>query len=324
MKEYNKNKNKINNKQYKSGKKNTNMVSKVNEINYVTFGEEIEIIKQVILENINECEAKKERDILILIDFNLYNKQEDNTYNKTYKIDEFINQTIIILVDYLSTYDRFSALIYTTVHHIICSLMTVNEIDINSFSKDLIHYKNITFKEKNEIEEYDINLNDFKAKDIEFNIGDDNNICESFQEESIDISDKEEENNYNKINGLIKAINYLIKYHKMKEGIKSDKYIILFSEMVNNKYIGDEFMKIIIENLSEDKESIFLLVGKIREINLKKEKDINYKKFKELILSKFGEKSDIIYFENMKKIKNILYNNKVIKEEIIYPNEIYK
>ena len=30
------------------------------------------------------------------------------------------------------------------------------------------------------------------------------------------------------------------------------------------------------------------------------------------------------YFENMKKIKTILSNSKVIKDEIFYPNEIYK
>ena len=48
------------------------------------------------------------------------------------------------------------------------------------------------------------------------------------------------------------------------------------------------------------------------------------KNIEELILSKFGEKSEIIDFDNMNKIKTILSNNKVIKEEIFYPNEIYK
>jgi hypothetical protein len=43
-----------------------------------------------------------------------------------------------------------------------------------------------------------------------------------------------------------------------------------------------------------------------------------------MILRKFGEKSEVINFENMKKIKTILSNNKVIKDEIIFPNEIYK
>ena len=51
---------------------------------------------------------------------------------------------------------------------------------------------------------------------------------------------------------------------------------------------------------------------------------INDKIIEEIILKKFGEKSEIIYIENMKKIKTILCNNKVIKDEIFYPNEIYK
>ena len=43
-----------------------------------------------------------------------------------------------------------------------------------------------------------------------------------------------------------------------------------------------------------------------------------------LIMNKFGEKSEIINFENMTKIKTVLSYNNVIKDEIIYPNEIYK
>ena len=43
-----------------------------------------------------------------------------------------------------------------------------------------------------------------------------------------------------------------------------------------------------------------------------------------LINQKYGERSEVIDFENMKKIKTILSSNNVIKDEIIYPNEIYK
>ena len=82
------------------------------------------------------------------------------------------------------------------------------------------------------------------------------------------------------------------------------------------------------EGLISDKEAILLLVGKNKEIiNIKNEKDNfieNEQIIEEIILSKFGEKSEIINFENMKKIKTILSNNKVIKDEIIFPNEIYK
>ena len=41
-------------------------------------------------------------------------------------------------------------------------------------------------------------------------------------------------------------------------------------------------------------------------------------------MNKFGEKSEIINFENMTKIKTVLSYNNVIKDESIYPNEIYK
>ena len=41
------------------------------------------------------------------------------------------------------------------------------------------------------------------------------------------------------------------------------------------------------------------------------------------IEEKFGEKSELIDFENMKRIQTILASNNVIKDEIIFPNEIY-
>ena len=48
------------------------------------------------------------------------------------------------------------------------------------------------------------------------------------------------------------------------------------------------------------------------------------KKSKEIINEKYGEKSELIDFDNMKKIQTILSSNIVINDEIIYPNEIYK
>ena len=73
----------------------------------VKFRENIKHIKKNILKDISECNAKKEKDILILIDFNIYNNnKEENLYNKTYKIDTFIEQTLLIINNYLSPYDR--------------------------------------------------------------------------------------------------------------------------------------------------------------------------------------------------------------------------
>ena len=96
--------------------------------------------------------------------------------------------------------------------------------------------------------------------------------------------------------------------------------------MFNMKHIDEEQIEVINENLNEDKETIFLLVGKTQKINLTKENnDLTItKKLEKLIINKFAIKSDIINMENLKKIKTILSNNNLIKEEIIFPNEIYK
>jgi len=329
MKIFQKNKNNIHNKKLSIGKKYSNRYLKGKEINTETFGEKIEKIKYNILKNIKEFEIKENKDILILIDFNLYNNNEDNVYAKNYKLDVFIDETISIVNNYLCSYDRCSVFIYTNEYYIICPLMYVNNIDINSFSKDLINYKNITFKEKNETEDYDINLNDFKDNDIEFNLGE-NNFNEYSQEESLELSQKEEKN-YNKINGLIKTINFINNYSKMKGEEKKEKYIILFTDMLNMEYFDEEQIEKILDNLNKDKDVIFLLVGKNEKIGVKKDNHNNinihfnnYKKIENIILSKYGEKSDIINFENMKKIKTILSSNTIIRDEIIYPNEIYK
>ena len=310
----------------KLGKKYSNRYLKDKEINKITFEEKIENIKNKILENINELEIKQNKDILILIDFNLYNNNEDNFYTKTYKLDVFIDETISIVNNYLSGYDRLSVFIFTSEYHILCPLMYINEIDINSFSKDIMNYKNISLKEKSESEEYDININDFNYKDIEFNLGGNNN--EYSQKGSLELSEQSEKN-YNKLKGLVKAINYLDKYLKMKGEEKKEKYIILFTDMLNMELFDEEQIEKILGKLNEDKEVIFLLVGKNEKIGITNENYNNvnfnnYKKIEKLILSKFGEKSVEINFENMKKLKTILSINNLIKEDIIYPNEIYK
>ena len=71
--------------------------------------------------------------------------------------------------------------------------------------------------------------------------------------------------------------------------------------------------------LNKNKEIVFLIVGKKNNFE-----DIEDDEINQTIVDKFNEKSEIIYYENMKKIKIILSNNIEIKDEIIYPNEIYK
>ena len=77
LKEYRYNKNNKNKKFIrKLFRKNTIRVQK-NQVNQKKFGEEIEIIKEYILQDIDKCNAKKERDIVVLIDFNIYDKQDE-------------------------------------------------------------------------------------------------------------------------------------------------------------------------------------------------------------------------------------------------------
>ena len=81
-----------------------------------------------------------------------------------------------------------------------------------------------------------------------------------------------------------------------------------------------KLIEVINDDLKENNEVIFLLVGRTKKLKVKDENNNslkNDKKLEELILSKFGENSDIIYLENMKKIKSILSNNDVIKKEDI-------
>jgi len=237
---------------------------------------------------------------------------------KSSKIDSFIEETIIILNNYLSENDRLCVIIYRNEHKIICPLMNINKIDNEVISKDLKNYcKNNYYKTKNDDgkEEYDINLYEFEEKDFEFNL-ESNYFNEDSNKDSLETIENEEKN-YEKIKGLVKAINFMNNYSKMKEEEKNEKYFILFTDMFNIDLIEDEQLQKIFENLKGDKYSIFLLVGKNKQLS--KKEIIEY-----LILSKYNEKSELILFENMKKIKTILSDNKVIKDEIFYPNEIYK
>ena len=290
-----------------------------------TFRDELDIIKNEILKDISECNAKQAKDIIILIDFNLYDQDLNSNNNK---VDAFIDQTKTILNNYLSSNDRLGVFIYTRQYKIICPLMCKIKIDINNFSKDLIYYKTKTFNKKNEIKEFDINEKDFQNEKIEFQSNNENFSETRSPEESIDEDDKN--NMYLTIvPGLIESINYTKNYLKMKEAVKNEKYLILFTDLFNYFRISEEEIEKNFENLPKDKEVHFLLVGKNRMRNVKNEKENSLdeyeeKRLNEIITEKFGYQSELIYFENMKKIKTILSNNNVIKDEIIYPNEIYK
>ena len=291
-----------------------------------TFKDEIEIIGKEILKDINECNAKQSKDIIVLIDFNIYDYELSNTST----IDAFIDHTKAILNNYLSNNDRLGAFIYTRKYQIICPLLQKSKIDSNNFSNDLNYYKKRIFKEMDETEIYALNENYLHNEKIEFQSNNDDNFSEprSEEEDSFDEDDYRIKNN--KIfTGLVKSIIYIKNYLKMKEGVKNEKYIILFTDLFNYFRITDMEVEKKFQNLTKDKEIHFLLVGQKKRRDANKDKENLVEESDEKILSgiiseKFGDKSELIDFENMKKIKTILSNNNVIKDEIIYPNEIYK
>ena len=164
--------------------------------------------------------------------------------------------------------------------------------------------------------------------EIEFQSNNDNFSEPRSQEDSFDEEDIR--NKYiNIVTGLLKSINDCRNYLKKKEAVKNEKYIILFTDFFNIFKITDDEIDKKFDNLPKDKDINFLFVGKNKKKNIKNEKENSIeededKKLNDILLEKFGDKSELIVYENMKKIKEILSNNNVIKDEIIYPNEIYK
>ena len=292
-----------------------------------SFKKEFVIINNDIMNDLGECNAKQTKDIIIIMDFNIYNPDGKNELFID-KIDAFIDQIISILENYLSSNDRLGTFIYKIQYQIICPLITKDKIDIGSFSKDLIYYKK-TILNKTEEESSLDELNESDLGKEKLQIQNENKyLSESGSQASLDSLRKEVKID-NIIKGLIDSVNYSINYLKLKEDVENEKYIILFTDIFNTYKMTDEIIKKSFNNLNIEKEITFLLVGKNQKIditnNKKKLLDLEEEiRMNKLLKEKFGEKSEAINFENMKKIIAILSSNNVIKDEIIYPNEIYK
>jgi len=109
----------------------------------------------------------------------------------------------------------------------------------------------------------------------------------------------------------------------MKEISTNEKYFIYFDSNMKilMNYLKDNKQK---ENneqkknvkLLKDKKINFLLVGKLERNN--------EELYNEILGQYFGTKSEVIPFDNMKKIKSILSSNNIINDNITFPNEVYK
>ena len=217
--------------------------------------------------------------------------------------------------------------IHKNQYQIICPLQTKYNIDLDNFSKDLINNKKRIFNEIKEDEEINSNDNDennLEKDKLEINFGI-QKFSRAESQDSFQSEDGQIKINDNIVKSLVDTINYSQKYLKIKEGLQHEKYIILFTDIFNVYKMNDQQIISNLNKINEEKDITFLLVGKNMDKTNEKKFDLEEKLNKsKILLDKFGERSETIEFENMKKIKNILSKNTIIKDEFIFPNEIYK
>ena len=308
----------INNDENLIGNEEKNNEEKPQDIRLI---DKMRIIMEHIFNDINECNEKQLKDIIILIDCNYSNKLT---------VDSYIDVTKTILKNYLTNNDRLGVFLLITEHRIICPMLRKCEIDILNFSKDLDNYSDKIFKK----EKLDSILgNEIIQEKLE---GDESESYRNSQDQSFSSDgfgeNKDFINGYSMtIEDTIKSINYCINYLKMKEINSNEKFFIYFntnvkklmdylmdirdySELQNNSY--DSGGKKI--GLQKENKIHFLLVGKLGT------EDNEAEVYKKVLLQYFGSKSEMIPFDNMKKIKSILSSNSIINDNIIFPNEVYK
>lgn len=203
--------------------------------------------------------------------------------------------------------------------------MYKKNIDIKGFAKDLLNFKKKYYNEYSETNELNTKKNDLANEKIEFQ----SNV--DYSESNGDLDSFDDEDNRTKniklFSGLLKSIIYIKNYFRIKQAYKNEKYFILFTFLFNYFEINDKEIEKRIGELPIDKEINFILVGKykFKKVNDENNCEENLEdKMSEIIKEKFGSFSSLIDFDNMKKIKTILSDNNDIKNEIIYPNEIYK
>ena len=274
-----------------------------------------ELMTQV-KDDINETNEKQLKDIIILIDCNFASKSI---------VDSYIDVVKTILKNYLTNNDRLGVFLLEKDYKIISPMAPKNEIDIINISKELdLSSENLFKKEKIE---YTSLATDLHSKLIPDNMKGEHSISEkdSEEEDSISIEGFIEGKGLINDRGItiedtVKSLNYCVRYLKMKEISSNEKFFIYFNsnmnalmDYMNENKPNDSNKKI---KLVMDKKINFLLVGKIN-----KEKVSLYN---EILEEYFGNKSEIIPYDNMKKIKSILSSNNIINDDITFPNEIYK
>ncbi len=186
--------------------------------------------------------------------------------------------------------------------------------DLDFFSENLFKKEKIDLKSLNEIMQEKV-----KEEEIYSEI---NSIDESFSVYGFMGNEGFINDKGISIEEIIKSINYCLTYLKMKEINTNEKYFIYFSSNMKTlmDYLSQNQLR---ENIKKKKIQLrkenkinFLLAGKV-------DKD-NEKLYNDVLRQYYGSKSEIIPFDNMKKIKSILSSNNIINDNITFPNEVYK
>ena len=283
-------------------KKNMKLIDKIKEL-----------IQQV-KDDIDETNEKQLKDIIILIDCNVSIKLT---------IDSFIDVVKTIIKNYLTNNDRFGVFLLENEQRIICPMTKKDETDIINFCKDLdiisdnlfknekivlTTFKEIIQEKKEEIDIYSANISEEESFGMKgFN---------GFNEYNIN-------NRTISLEEMINSLNYCLTYLKMKEISTNEKYFIFFNSNIKilmdylnqHRFLRENIKKGKIRLRKEPKIN-FLLVGKV-------DKDEEFL-YNDILGEYFGSKSEVIPFDNMKKIKSILSSNNIINDNISFPNEVYK
>ena len=267
-----------------------------------TYLYSIQKILKEIKSDIKQTNEKQIKDILIILD----SIGIENTIFSNY-----LDEVKIILKNYLTDYDRFCLFVFDNKCRIICPMMEKNKIDIIN----LINYMdNYNEKRNNNLNsESEINSNTYT-------------ISNSMNSDILSSSEQSSINNEMTLKEIIDSINYCINYLLMKNNPNNENYILYFTNLFsdeneeNNIYLNNRF-KLHINRIKKDNAINFILICRI---NVNIQNNIRDEIVNNKILSGFGDKSEFINYDNMKKIKTILSRNTIINDKIIFPNEIYQ
>ena len=267
-----------------------------------TYLYSIQKILKEIKSDIKQTNEKQIKDIMIILD----SIGIENTIFSNY-----LDEVKIILKNYLTDYDRFCLFVFDNKCRIICPMMEKNKIDIIN----LINYMdNYNEKRNNNLNsESEINTNTYT-------------ISNSMNSDILSSSEQSSINNEMTLKEIIDSINYCINYLLMKNNPNNENYILYFTNLFsdeneeNNIYLNNRF-KLHINRIKKDNAINFILICRI---NVNIQNNIRDEIVNNKILSGFGDKSEFINYDNMKKIKTILSRNTIINDKIIFPNEIYQ